>query len=178
MPTSPEGLFLPTTQLIDVKSVSNNEALDEDLKQVIIRIIQAFNDYAAAINVKDTGIYDLVEFVNGQIFFPNPALNSTTPQPPTFRQVFRIVINFGTLPNNMTKPVAHGLTIDANTSFTAIYATATKPTAPQLAFPIPNTSITGNITYIYVDNTNVNIATNYDATDFTICYVVLEYIKS
>jgi hypothetical protein len=176
------GLFLPTTQLIDTQAISQNETIDDNFKQVMIRIVQAFNDYAYAINLKDTGMYNLTEFVTGQVYFPNPALTSTTAQAPVFRQVFRSVVNFGALPNTANKAVAHGLTITANTTFTAIYATATNTAAvfPVVAsIPIPITfAATGNIIDLRVDSTNVNIETTFNATAYNVCYVVLEYIKN
>lgn len=172
------GLFLPTTQLIDTQSIYDNENLDEDLKQIMIRMVQAFNDYANAINLKDTGIYNLAEFVSGNVYFPNPALKSTTREQPTFRQVFRIVVNFGALPNNANKAVAHGLTIDANTTFTAIYATATD-TVGFTAIPIPMQFVaTTNKIDLRIDATNVNIQTNFNATNYNVCYVILEYLKN
>ena len=170
------GQFLPTTQLIDIESVSQNGSLNEDLKQIIIRISQALTDYANAINIKDTGMYPLAEFVTGQIYFPNPALNSTTPQTPVYRQGLRTTVNFGALPNTINKAVPHGITVDANTTFACIYATATNTTA-RTGLPIPSTSTTGNIVYLFIDATNVNITTNFDATAYNACLVVIEYIK-
>ena len=175
MPVS--GLFLPITQIIDTQFIYDNEELNEDLKQILIRVVQAFNDHAQAINLKNTGMYDLNEFVTGQVYFPNPAVAATTTQSEIFRQVYRIVINFGALPNNMNKTVAHGLTFDATTTFTAIYATATDSEGFN-AVPIPITFVaSGNEIDLRVDATNVNIQTNFDATAFTTCYIVLEYIK-
>lgn len=170
------GLFLPTTQIIDTQTIQDNPEVDQDLKQILIRVDQAFNDYAQAINLKDTGMYNLQEFVTGQVYFPNPALTSSTAQAPVFRQVFRSVVNFGALPNTALKSVPHGLTVTAALSWTSIYGTATNPVG-LTGIPIPDTSIAGNIAYLYVDATNVNIETNFNATAFTICYVVLEYIK-
>lgn len=171
------GLFLPTTQIIDTQFIYDNEELNEDLKQILIRVVQAFNDHAQAVNLKDTGMYNLQEFVTGQVYYPNPNLSSLTGQTPVFRQVFRIVIDFGALPNNANKTVAHGLTFDANTTFTAIYATSTDSVG-FVAIPIPM-QFTGsaNKVDLRVDAVNVNIQTNFNATAFTTTYVVLEYIK-
>lgn len=171
------GLFLPTTQIIDTQVLYDEPELNQNLKQILIRIVQAFNDYAQAINFKDTGIYNLQEFVTGQVFFPNPVLSSTTAQTPVLRQVFRSVVNFGALPNNANKAVAHGITITANTTFTAVYATATDTTG-LTALTIPQVlTATGNTLDLRVDATNVNIQTNFNATNYNICYVVLEFLK-
>lgn len=175
------GLFLPLTQLIDIQAIYSNKDLSEDLKQIMIRIVQAFNEYAQAINLKNTGIYDVQEFVTGQVYFPNPANGSISTDPKIFRQVARIVVDFGALPNNMNKAMPHGLTVTPNTTFTAIYATATNTAAvfPVVAsIPIPITfTATGNIVDLRIDSTNVNIETNFNATVFNVCYVVLEFIQ-
>jgi hypothetical protein len=171
------GLFLPLTQLIDIQAIYSNQELSEDLKQIMIRIVQAFNEYAQAINLKNTGIYDVQEFVTGQVYFPNPANGSISADPKIFRQVARIVVDFGALPNNKNQAVPHGLTITADTTFTAIYATATNTTA-MTGVPIPITFVaSGNIIDLRVDATNVNIQTNFNATAFNVCYVVIEFIQ-
>ena len=83
------------------------------------------------------------------------------------------------LPNAGTTSVPHGINITADTSFTftRIYATASQVNVSFL--PIPYVSVANimdNIE-INVDNTNVNITTGSDRTNYTFCYVILEYIK-
>jgi hypothetical protein len=89
-----------------------------------------------------------------------------------------MTVNFGALPNTATKSVAHGITITTATTFTRIYATASD-TSGSTYIPIPFSSPTlvSNI-QITVDATNVNITTGSNRSNFNICYVVLEYIKS
>jgi hypothetical protein len=156
-----QGMFLPTSFPV----------VTDDLKEMMIRLYQDLTFICNTINLKETAYYTLDEFVTGQLFFPNPALNSTTPQTPVFRQAFRKLINFGTLPNAATKSVAHGLAFDSTYTFTKIYATATDPVG-LVAFPIP---ITG--TTITVDATNVNITTTANMTAYTACFCILEFIK-
>jgi hypothetical protein len=172
-----EGQFLPLNQIIDIQAIYDDESIEQDLKQILIRIGIAFNDYALAINAKDTGIYTTEEFVTGQVFFPNPTLNSTTALAPVPRQVFRIVVDFGTLPNTANKAVAHNITFDANTTFVRAYATATDSVGFN-AIPIPMQFVaSANKVDLRVDATNVNIQTNFNATAFTKCPVVIEYIQ-
>jgi len=162
------GFFLPTTYLFDDRS---NEELISDLYRNVNSII-------LAVNAKDTGIYELTEFVNGQCFFSNPSLSSTSAETPTPRQVFRKVINFGALPNTTSKSVAHSIAPDSNFTFTRIYATASD-TSGISYLPIPYASgTTANIIELSVDGTNVVITTGSDRTAYTVCYVVLEYIKN
>ena len=171
------GAFVPTTNVWDVSQIFSTEVDSPEFKELIVRLYQNINNIAMVLNIKDSAYYTLEEFLNGQIFFPNPALNSTTPQSPTFRQVFRKIVNFGTLPNNGSTSVAHNITITSGYSFTRIYATSTNNT--QTSFiPIPFASPTDaeNIK-LEVTNTDVIITTAADMTAYTKTYVVLEYIK-
>ncbi len=178
MPTNVlEGQFVPIGQIIDSQEINDNPKIEADLKQILIRIVQALENHAQSINLKDTGLYSLQEFVNGQVYFPNPALSSATAQLPTQRQVFRVTVNFGALPNAAVKTVAHGIVVDANTTFTHIYAAATDTTAFQ-GIPVPMVfTATANSVDLQVDATNVIIETDFNATNYNVCYVVLEYIR-
>lgn len=171
------GAFVPSTNIWDVSALYSTEVTSPEFKELLVRLYQNINNICIALNIKDTGYYVLEEFVNGQLFFPNPALTSKTSQSPSYRQDFRKVINFGMLPNNSTRSVPHGITITSGFSFTRIYATATNSTATSF-IPIPYASNTpGEDIELNVDSTMVNITTGSDRTAYTITYVILEYIK-
>lgn len=170
------GLFVPTTNIWDVSRLYDINVNEPEFKELLVRLYQNINNISIALNLKDSGYYVLEEFVNGQLFFPNPALTSATSQTPQYRQVFRSLVNFGVLPNTGTKSVAHNLVITSGFSFTRIYATATEPSTSFI--PIPYASTTGDNIEISVDATNVTITTLSDRTNYTTTYVVLEYIKS
>lgn len=178
MPSYPDnvgpGSFIPTTEIYDVTDV---DVRSEEFKDVFIRLQQTVSDIANSLNIRDAGFYVEEEFVNGQIWFPNPNLSSTTGQAPTFRQVFRKVINFGALPNTGTTNVAHSIAPDSTFTFTRIYGCASDTTGLDY-LPIPFASPTDaeNIK-LEVDNTNVSITTGSNRSAFDTCYVVLEYIK-
>ncbi len=174
------GAFIQTTQVWDVSQLQEVDVKSPQFKELLVRMYQQINNIANVLNVKDTGMYQLSEFVNGQLYFSNPALDSSTDQYPIDRPVLRKVINFGTLPNAAVKSVPHGITCTAMTSFTRIYATASDPVGFNY-IPIPYASNAGatDMVELYVDATNVNIDTGtIDRTNFTITYVVLEYIQS
>ncbi len=171
------GAFVPTTNNWDVGQLYQIDVDSVEFKELLVRLYQNINVIATVVNLKDTGYYATQEFVNGQLYFPNPALNSSTTTAATYRQVFRMTVNFGALPNTGTKSVPHNIAINAGFSFTRIYATASDPVG--LAYiPIPFVDVTGTSIQLDVDATNVNITTVDDRTNYTVCYVVLEYIKS
>jgi len=176
------GLFISTTPIFDVTDLEGKSFSSSEFQQFLVVLTQRINDLSIQINLKDTGIYSELEFVNSQVFFPNPAWSSITSQYPTQRQVFRKVINFidGTtvlsLPNTGTTSVPHGITIDANTSFTRIYGAASDPSTSFIPLPYASPTAANNIE-LDVDAVNVNITTGSDRTGYTICYIILEYIK-
>lgn len=175
------GAFVPTTYIWDVQQFINSDINSADFKELLVRMYQNISSMIQVMNIKDTGMYNTSEFINSQIFFPNPALNSTTDQTPEFRQVYRKVINFGALPAVGTVSQPHGITCTINTSFTRIYGCATKPTVAFAYIPLPyvSASAIANNLELNVDDTAVNITTggfNYSA--YTTTYVVLEYLQT
>ena len=178
-----QGSFVPLTDVYDDQLLRSIDVNSEQFKDFLVRLRNTINTIAIVLNTKDTGYYVQDAFVNGQIFFPNPALNSTTGQQPTFRQVFRKVINFGALPNATTISVPHNIPITDAFTFTRIYGCATDGNTEFI--PIPYAS--GQKTYILavtndgvelnVDPVNVNITTAIDYSAYTTTYVVLEYLN-
>jgi hypothetical protein len=155
------GAFVNQTQVWDSK----------DPAELLVRLYQQLNTIALVLNIKDSGYYALGEFVNGQLYFPNPAYNSQTVAQAEYRQVFRLVVNFGALPNTGAKSVAHGLSPNSGWMFTRIYACASDTTGLNY-LPIPSTQ--ANLT---VNSTNVTITTTANLSNYNLCVVVLEYIK-
>lgn len=164
------GLFLPTTPMLDVGDIN-----EDNIKQLIVQLTQFINNMAIVVNQKDSAIYPLEQFVNGQTFFPDPALTATSPQTPTPRQVYRQVFNFGALPNAGTKTMAHNIPITNIYTFTRIYGTASD-TAGLTYIPIPQAFIGGNIVDLSVDAVNIRVRTNFNATNYNIVYIVLEWL--
>lgn len=176
------GSFVPTTNVWDVNQIYSTEVTSPEFKELLVRLYQNINNIAINLNLKDTGYYDLQEFVNGQKYFFNPLLNSTTSQADQYRQVFRMVVNCGTITASNTYTIAHNIAVDNNYSFTRIYGCASNAqlSAPTFAsfIPLPYPSATSaNIVELSVDETNITIITGSGVGTYTKTYVVLEYIK-
>lgn len=172
------GAFIPTTDDFDVEEIRNSN-MPSQLKDLALRLYQSYNDAALITNIKDSGYYLPVEFVNGQQWFADPSIDPQAPdtQTPTTRQVYRMVVDFGTLPNTGTKTVPHTIEgISTQTTFTRIYATASDTTNMEY-IPIPYVSSTETIE-INIDDTDVIITTSADFSNFDTTYVVLEYLKN
>lgn len=168
------GAFVPTTDVFDVLN-DNINLSGEEGKLFLVRLRQSVNNMALVTNIKDSGYYLPAEFVNGQLYFPNPdpAITAPAAKNAVYRQVYRMVVNFGALPNTATKSVAHNIpNISADFTFTRMYGAASKPTVAYSYLPIPNSDIT-----LSADATNVNVTTVANLTAYTRTYIVLEYLK-
>jgi len=170
------GLFIPTNFNFDTADIYEVDITSPEFKELLVRLYQNVTSIATAINQKDTGYYILQEFINAQLFFPLTT-GSNSPAG-ALRPVYRFVVNFGALPNNTTKSVAHGLTIGSTWTFTRIYGCASDPSTKFLPIPYASASSTSNNIELNVDTTNINIITAANYSAYTTCYVVLEYIKS
>src|SRR5579859_4572834 len=170
--------FVPTTNVWDVSRLAEIDVTSPEFKELLVRLYQNVNNIALLLNIKDTGVYNLFEIINGQTYFPDPTLNSSTTATPINRQVYRTTINFGALPNAGTKSVPHNITITPKTSFTRIYATASDP-VNKAYVPIPYAAVVlADAIEMSVDATNVNITTAINLTNYTVCYAVLEYLQN
>jgi hypothetical protein len=168
------GPFLPTTNIWDVSQVYNLN-IDPGLSELLVRLYLDLNRTSIVINAKDTGIYSTDIYTNGQTFFPNPALASNTTPKPTYRQVYRVTIDFGALPNNTTKSVAHGIPVNAAYSFTRIYGCSSNQTSKEF-IPLPYVGTAGGSVELYADGTNVYVITSSNLSAYNITYIILEYI--
>lgn len=174
--TNDFGVFLPLTSVYDPASLQDVEGLQPQIKNFIISSTHQYNNIANVLNLKETGYYITAEILNSQVWFKQTV---PTPDQSPFRNAYRIVVNFGALPNAATKSIAHniqGLTAGIM-SWTKIYATSTDPAGNGIPIPYSSNTANANIE-INVDLTNVNITTAIDYSAFTTTYVVLEYLKN
>jgi hypothetical protein len=152
-----------------------NYIIPEEQSEKDYKLREYLNNIATAVNTKDSGIYDAVETITGQLFLP--VFSSNTGANANYRSVFRKVVNFGSLPNTATKSVAHGITFSNDFSVTKLYAAATNPGTSWIPIPYASPTLANNIE-LNCDSNNVNIITGSNRTAFTRCFVVIEFIKT
>jgi len=141
-------------------------------------IVEQLKKISTAINIREIGWFLDEELLTGKAFIPglnNDFSGGTSQQ---FRQVLRKVIDFGALPNTGTKSVPHGITVDANFTLVFMAAAATDPIA-LISFPIPYADPSNNLNAvaITIDAVNVNITTGSNRSNFTRCFVTIEYLQ-
>lgn len=166
-----EGVYVPTTPSFDVSEIYSTNVTDERFKELIIRLQNQVNIISLALNQKETGIYSTNEFLISSVYFPNPNLDATTSQTPINRNVYRVVIDTGALPNNTTKTVAHNIDFSGDNFTTKITATAQSTNERIHLNYVDATSFCS----ILIDDTNINITSNVDYSRFTQSEVVIEF---
>jgi hypothetical protein len=149
--------------------------IPDDPSEKDLKLREYLNNIAVATNSKDSGIYDAVETITGQQFLPT--FSNSTASNVNYRSVFRKVIDFGVLPNTGTKSVAHNIPITSLFSVTKLYAGATDPGNLWIQLPYASPVLANNIE-LNADATNVNVITGSNRTNFTRCFVIIEYIKT
>jgi hypothetical protein len=174
-----QGSFVETTNVwADTSGIYDLQQESRELKELLVKLYQNLNIISIVLNTKETGQYFNGEFVNSQVYFPNPALNSLSTTTPVPRQVIRMTVICGALKNAGVTQVAHGVPYNAAYTSTRIYGSATDPVGLNY-IPIPYASPTpANCIEVYADATYVYITTGSNRTNFTICNVVLEYITT
>lgn len=154
--------------------VPTNILLPEEEGEMRRFLTDIFDRISDGVNDREIAQYLEEETVTGQKWLGS--INIEAP-----RSSLRKVIDFGPLPNSTTKSVAHGITTNANTVFTKIYACATDPGVSTItrSIPIPyvDPNTPGNGIELYIDATNVNITTTIAYNNYSQCYVVLEYLQ-
>lgn len=174
------GMFVGTTNVWDVTQIYQTEVTSPEFKELLVRMYQNLNLMSTVLNIKDSAYYDRSEFVNGQLWFANPANNSSTGTKPTFRQVYRQVYLLPPFTAG-TSSIAHGITITPNTTFTRIYGVANDTSMFPLCnfYPLPYVGPSGNDITLKVNQTNI-VVIDIDGIfpGVNPIYVVLEYIQS
>jgi hypothetical protein len=170
MAVEDKSTFLPTTQIWDSTSISALPGSPDEMKQLIIKLYENINIISEVLNKKDTGIYDVNEYICGQVFYPTGAKTNQ------FRVVYRKVVTFGALPA-VTKAIAHGITFNNTCKATRIYGAATDLTSgSKIPLPYASPILADNIE-LWLDNTNVNMKTGKNRSAYTECDVIIEYVS-
>lgn len=125
---------------------------------------------ANTVNAKTGGLYQPQELSNSEQYF-------TPNNPQKQRNVYRMTVDFGALPNNTTKSEPHGINFTSEFAVTKIYGAATDADS-LLYIPLPYASATGANIELLITAGEVTIITNSDRSNFIIAYVVIEYCKT
>lgn len=139
--------------------------LPKDPEELRDELNDVYQTIASAVNNKIGGLYVPQEKINSQQYFDTTNIQR-------FKSVYRMVVNFGALPDTATKSVAHNISgWNSNFRLTMAYGAATDPIGLQ-ALPIPNDGI-----LLSVDDQEVIVTTTSDLSAYTDTTIVVEYTK-
>lgn len=176
-PENAKGPFVPP-----------NIIIPDDWSEARLILIDYFVRMADAVNARELGLYmdasldvsgdNLSETTTSQTWFKDGTINE-------FRYPLRTVVAItgGLLDHSggvATQSQAHGIQMQAETRFTRIFGVATDPGATGInsAMTLPHSdadNVAHNIE-LSVDATNVNLRYGDDYSNFTVAYIVLEWV--
>ena len=137
----------------------------EDEKEFKYQLNNTYQRIASTVNTKEGALYVPQEKITGGQYF-----DSTNTQ--KNKIVYRMVVNFGALPNAGSKSVPHNISgWNSDFRLTREYGAATDPIALK-ALPLPNDGI-----LLENDSTNVTVTTTTNRSAYTATTIVLEYTK-
>lgn len=141
-------------------------------------IVEQLKRIANGLNVREIGFFLDQELLAGKFFIPGLNIVEGGGSSQQFRTVLRKVIDFGPLPNAGLKTVAHEITVDANFTLVFLGGYATDP-VNFIGIPLPFASplaLNQNI-LINMDMTNIRVQTSINYSQFTRCFIILEYMQ-
>lgn len=147
----------------------------DDARPFVVEMLKRISN---AVNIREIGWFLDEELLTGKAFIPaDNAGGGSTNQ--AFRQVFRMVVDFGSLPNSSAKMVPHNIPdIGNNFTLTFMGAYASDPSGlTYLPIPYADPNTLANAIELDMDDTNVIITTGTNRSNFTRTFVVIEYMQ-
>lgn len=157
-PANSDAVFLPTTI-----------QYPKEPQELINRLNKAYEDTATRLNIKQIGVFDLIEFLTGEQWF-------TAGNPQVKRQTFRHVYSIGAINAGATSTIAHGIL--GITSFTHLYGTCVTAVVDYRPIPYASATAVNQQIEIKADSTNITIINGAAAPNITSAIVVAEYLKN
>ncbi len=131
---------------------------------------------STSVNTKEGALYQPQELATFQNYFGTTA--SVADPAVLLRPTYRMVVNFGALPNTATSNALHNIAFTTAFQLTRMYGAATDPTN-RLYLPLPYAHPTAaNSIAIDADATKVYVTTGSNRSAYTVCTIVLEYTKT
>lgn len=139
--------------------------LPDDPKDFRNRVNDLYQKTTSSLNSKIGGLYQPLERTTGGQYFDRTNVQKN-------RNIYRMTVDFGTLPNTSTKSVPHNIPgWNNNYRLVQSYGAASDPDAMEY-LPIPNNGI-----LLEINSIDVTITTTSDRSSFTDTTVVIEYLK-
>jgi hypothetical protein len=147
--------------------LSTSRSFPTDASSLQQELTKAYIETASAVNLREIAQFDMAPIITGQQWFSS----SMQQKNQALRQVYRIA----SLPNTTSLAVPHNIPATATTVFTHIYGVGNNMPTESVPIPFVDVTTPANDITLYVDGTNINIATGADWSAYS-AIIVLEYI--
>lgn len=159
--------FLPSNTIGNTYLATFRDFQQDD-EQLRLLISKVYTEIANSVNLKENGVYDLVETQNSQQFF---VVGNAQKK----RFAFRKIILFGPIAAGASSSLNHGIV--GITMCTHIYGTCITD-IPDFR-PIPHAAVVANANIaVIVTATQVTINVGAASPNVTSAMIVLEYLKN
>jgi hypothetical protein len=139
----------------------------EDFSELFDREYKKVTD---AVNTKEGALYLLQELATFQQYF-------NTADTQNNRNVYRITLNFGPLPNATSKRVQHGISFNSKTRMTRMFGSATNfSSVTFIPLPFSSPTLSKNIA-LEANSLDVIVTTGANYSNYRDVTIVLEYTK-
>ncbi len=136
-------------------------------------LVEQLKKISNGVNIREIGWFLDEELLSGKAFIPSANISGGSQQ---YRTILRKVVDFGPLPaaGTLTKP--HGITFDSNFTLMQLYGAATDPVG-LTAIGLGHAAAAPFQVELYINATDVVIVVGSNRSNYTRCFIVIEYIQ-
>jgi hypothetical protein len=155
---------------IDESYIPVYDTVPEKWEEARVFLNEKLKAISNALDIREIGWFLDEETLTGQQFIPATTSNQQ------YQPIFRMVINFGVLPDSSTKSVAHNVEVNELFVLMNLYISATDP-SDLIGFSLQYWSVASADIELSYTSTDVVVTTQSDYSNYTTSYVVMEYIQ-
>ena len=162
--------FNPTNSLGPF--ISTSTFFPDDFDEFRAKFLELYRDLSNAVNTREVGVYDLVEFLTGENWF-------TTGNPQVKRKTYRKVFELPATAAGATTLIPHGITgVNTTTTFTHIYGACVTAAPDNRPIPFASATLVTDQIQVLVTAANVAVTNGATAPNITQGIIVAEYLKN
>src|SRR6185295_5487472 len=144
----------------------------DDFPEFRAKFLELYRDLSNAVNTREVGVFDLVEFLTGENWF-------TAGNPQIKRKTYRKVFQLSATGAGVTTNIAHGITgVNTTTTFTHIYGACVTNAPDNRPIPFASATVVTDQIQVLVNATNIVVTNGATAPSITSGYIILEYLKN
>lgn len=162
--------FNPTNSLGPF--ISTSTFFPDEFDEFRIKFLELYRDLSNAVNTREVGIFDLVEFLTGENWF-------TSGNPQIKRKTYRKVFELSATAAGATNTFAHGITgVGTTTTFTHIYGAAVTSAPDNRPIPFASATVVTDQIQVLVTGANIVVTNGATAPNIVSGFIITEFLKN